>query len=202
MSPSKKGYHLNAVAVTPDQRFIIGGGPNQANNPGSIRFWDFKTGALIRSDKWKHYELVSILVTPDSRSIVVSGRDDRWMHYGSRYVYSGDIETGKYQLIKSYPDGSMRLSLTRDKKYVKFGDYLWNWQTKAEVRPQRKWSKRIQDTVLSIVAGPLPTPDFTTAYTTDQQYAVVLGQGDHGSNIRVIDLQTGERKLHILAQQL
>jgi WD40 repeat protein len=198
MSHSRKSYHLNAVAITPDQRFIIGGGSNQANNPGSIRFWDFNSGALIRSDKWDHYELVSILVTPDSRSIVVSGRDDRWMHYGLRHVYSGDIETGEYHLIKTYPDGSMRLSLTRDKKYVKFGDYLWNWQTK-KLLSAFKWSERIQITVLSIVNRfrAMNDPAFTIPVSADNQYSLVLGEGF----IRVIDLQTGNLKLQITPEQ-
>jgi hypothetical protein len=120
------------------------------------------------------------------------------MHYGSSYVYSGDIETGEYQLIKSYPGGSMRLSLTRDKKYVKFGDYLWNWQTK-KLLSTLKLSERVQSIVLSIVNRFRRSndPAFTIPASADNQYSLVLGEG----YIRVIDLHTGELKLQIIPEQ-
>lgn len=128
MSISEKIYDLNAVAVTPDQRFIIGGGGNYRDHPGCILFWDFKSGSLVKRYAWSHYVLASIIVTPDSRLVVISGRQDRYYHEGTHFVGAIDIATDAYREIKSWDHGSLCLLFSWDKKYLRFDDFVWDWQ--------------------------------------------------------------------------
>ena len=127
------------VTVTPDKRTIIAGAGDWNNRPGYIKFWAFNTGKLIRSDKWSHYEMHSLLVTPDSRSVIVSGRDDHTFSDGTFYILIGDIETGEYRTIKQGRKDafSLNLSLTWDKKYLLFGEYIWDWQIGGIALPKR-----------------------------------------------------------------
>lgn len=135
---------LSTVAVTPDSRFIIGGHGATRDHPGHIWFWEFSTGSLLRSDPWSHYKLASIVATPDGRSIVVSGRDDRMFHDGTCYFVVGDIETAAYQTLLANFHVPLQLSLTWDKKYIKFGDFIWNWKQGGDPRTntRRRVSRR------------------------------------------------------------
>ncbi len=143
-------YELDTAAVTPDKHFIIGGGGNHRDHPGLILFWDFKSGSLIKSHSWPHYVLASIVVTPDSRLIVVSGRQDRYYHDGMHFVGAIDIETGTYREIKAWDDGSLELSFTGDRKFLKFDDFLWDWQIGGEPELQqrdKKWLEQTRDKI-------------------------------------------------------
>lgn len=126
------------LAVTPDARFIITGRSQSGGNVGCIELWDFKTGALLRRDKWPHYELTSILATPDSRAFAVSGRDDHTYHTGTRYLKLGRVETRQYDELILGDNDRLELSFTWDKRYIKFGDQLWDWQTKQAPQPNLK----------------------------------------------------------------
>jgi WD40 repeat protein len=127
----------DAVAVTPNKRVIIAGADHIVDRPGYIKFWDFKTEAFIRSDPWSHYELNSLLAPQDNRSVIVSGRDDHTLRDGTYYILVGDIETGEYRTVKEGHDFSRSLSFTWDKKYVLFGEYIWDWRMGGEPRPKR-----------------------------------------------------------------
>jgi WD40 repeat protein len=138
----------DAVAVTPDKSIIIAGAGSIADRPGYIKLWDFATGTFIRSDPWDHYIFASIVATLDSRSIVVSGREDHTFSDGMFYILVGDIETGKYRAIRTGHDFSLGLSFTWDKKYIKFdqwqtglswdwqigNEFIWDWQIGGEPR--------------------------------------------------------------------
>jgi len=125
------------VAVTPDKRMIIAGADQIRDRPGYVRFWTFDTGELIRSDKWTHYEMRSLLATPDSRSVMVSGRDDHTFRDGTRYILMGDITTGEYRTIRQGHDFSIDLSFTWDKQYILFGEFLWDWKEGGEPLTKR-----------------------------------------------------------------
>ncbi len=154
----------DAVAVTPDKRIIIAGAGNITDRPGYIKFWDFATGTFIRGDPWNHYAFASIVTTPDSRLIVVSGREDHTFSDGTHYILVGDIETGEYRTVKEGHNFLLGLSFTWDKKYIKFDKWetnvvgkwqigdelLWDWQTGDEPRPRSRQRSLLPQTLVGI----------------------------------------------------
>ena len=128
MTSSSRPYALQAIALTPDENLIIGGGGRWQDHPGRILLWDLQTGKLKREDQWSHYELHDILITPDSRTMIISGRDDHTYHDGDRYIYAGQIERGEYTLLFRWRFGSLELGFTLDQKYLQFDKYLWDWE--------------------------------------------------------------------------
>jgi hypothetical protein len=137
---------ISAVAVTPDNRYIVGGDGDYRDHVGHITFWDFKTGSLVRVDEWRHAHLEFILTTPDNNSVVISGWDDNYFHDGTHYVVVGDIETASYKVIRAAKDFPFDLSLSWDKKHVIFGDYLWDW--KSDKKPLLRGEKVEYDGLL------------------------------------------------------
>lgn len=125
------------VSVTPNKRIIIAGADHIRDRPGYIKFWTFGTGEFLRSDTWSHYEMRSLLTTADSRSVIVSGRDDHTFNDGTYYILIGDIATGEYRTIKQGHDFSINLSFTWDQKYILFGEYIWDWQENGAPLPKR-----------------------------------------------------------------
>jgi WD40 repeat protein len=128
---------VDKVAVTPNKHIIIAGADHIRDRPGYIKFWTFRTGEFLRSNKWSHYEMRSLLTTPDSRSVIVSGRDDHTFNDGTYYILMSDIATGKYRIVKQGHDFSINLSFTWDKKYILFGEYIWDWQVNRAPVPKR-----------------------------------------------------------------
>lgn len=163
------------ISVTPDKRIIVAGADHINNRPGYIKFWDFTTGNLIRSDKWSHYEMRSLLATPDSRSIIISGRDDHTYNDGTYYILIGDIETGEYRTIKQGEEDSfsLNLSLTWDKEYILFGEHIWDWQAGGNPQP-----KRYSDPLINIL-GKIVLTEKHTLESTDEGFVIE-------------DFQTGE----------
>lgn len=129
---------ISAVAVTPNNRYIVGGHGSRHDHPGHITFWDFKTGSLVRVDRWKPDDLECILATPDNRSIIISGRDDNYFHDGTHYIVVGDIETAKYETIKAARYFPLDLFFSWDKQQVKFGEYALDWRKKENFYTRSK----------------------------------------------------------------
>jgi hypothetical protein len=125
------------VSVTPNKRTIIAGNGHRDDHPGYIKFWSFDTGEFIRSDKWLHKRIWSLLATPDSQSVIASGHDRHIYGDGKSYVLVGDIETGVYQILQEGDDASVILSFTWDKKYILFGGHIWGWQAGGKPLPKR-----------------------------------------------------------------
>jgi hypothetical protein len=126
------------VSVTPDNRIIVAGGDRHiTGRPGYIKFWKFDTGELIRTDKWTHHFMHSLLTTPDSCFVVISGSDDDYYLDGTDYILIGNIERGEYQTVKQGHDFSIRLFWTWDKEYVLFGEYIWDWRKGGNPLPKR-----------------------------------------------------------------
>ena len=136
MSSLPSPYSLEAIDVTPDDKFIIGGGGNWRDHPGRILVWDLQKGQLKRENKWSHFELHDILVMPDSQTIVISGRDDHTFLDGHHYIYTGSIENGKYALLFEWEFGSLKLGFTLDKKYLQFDKYFWDWKMGGNILNQ------------------------------------------------------------------
>jgi len=123
---------ISAVAVTPNNRYIIGGHGTQKDHVGHITFWDFQTGLLIRTEKWIHSELEQILVALDNHLLIVSGRDDHVYNDGTHYIKTFVIESNKFKTIRAARDFPLDISFSWDKQYIMFGDYVWDWKTDRE----------------------------------------------------------------------
>lgn len=121
-----------AIAVTPDKRYIIVGAGDYRDHPGYLKFWDFKTGQLIRNDPWNHYVLSDIVALPDARFIIVHGRDDHTFLDGTEYVYLGDIEAAAYQLVHKWVYHETDLNFIRHSKtQIGFDRHIFDLQTKG-----------------------------------------------------------------------
>jgi WD40 repeat protein len=177
---------VSAVAVTPNNRYIIGGVADGSVS-GNIAFWDFITGSLVRVDKWKHSYLEFILATPDNRSIVVSGRDDNYFRDGMHYVVAGDIETANYQIIRAAKNFPFDLSFSWDKRFVKFGDYLWDWQKgeKPFAKGEKiKYDGYLHPKVFELTQDYVVTSDHESYIIKDIKTNQVLRRLDVGHNNR------------------
>lgn len=121
-------YKLSAIAVAPDKSVIIGGGDNHADHPGRILYWDFHSGKLLRAEPWEHYALARLLITPDSRTLVSCGRNDRAYSGGGSFAYATDIASGQRQRLNIPVEFSYKLWLTEDQNYVMIDDFRWDWR--------------------------------------------------------------------------
>lgn len=121
-------YRLSAIAVAPDKSVIVGGAGNIAGYPGRILYWDFDSGKLIRAEPWEHYALARLLVTPDSRTLVSCGRNDRAYSGGGSFAYATDIASGQRQRLHIPVEFAYKLWLTEDQNYVMIDDFRWDWR--------------------------------------------------------------------------
>jgi WD40 repeat protein len=72
---------INAVAISPDGRYAVTGGDDQA-----ARLWDLETGKIKRA--WKHGNSVSIVkFLPDGKSVATGAGND--------HTHVWDLKTGK-----------------------------------------------------------------------------------------------------------
>lgn len=122
-------YKLSAITVAPDKSVIIGGGDNHADHPGRILYWDFATGRLLRAEPWEHYALARLLVTPDSRTLVSCGRNDRAYSGGGSFAYATDIASGQRKRLNIPVEFSYKLWLTEDQNHVMIDDFRWDWRS-------------------------------------------------------------------------
>lgn len=77
---------VDAVAVSPDGRFILSGSPDR-----TVRLWNFETGKLIRVFQGHTFTVSSVAFSPDSR-FAVSGSEDH-------SVRLWDVETGRVRVL-------------------------------------------------------------------------------------------------------
>jgi hypothetical protein len=82
------------------------------------------------------YELRDMLVTPDSQTVIVIGRDDHTYIDGDHYIYTGNIKSGEYTLLAKWRVGSLKLGFPLDKKYLQFDKYFWDWKTGGNILNQ------------------------------------------------------------------
>jgi WD40 repeat protein len=120
--------HITAVAVSPDQRFIVTGGED-----GLTRSWDVDRGVLLRTSEHEH-GIYSMAISPDGRHLLCGSRRVP----GERYpgvVWIRDFELGTLLKTLSGHKGHVTaITMTADSKYVLSGDqhgnvYLWDLET-------------------------------------------------------------------------
>lgn len=120
--------HVTAVAVSPDQRYIVTGGED-----GFTRSWDIDRGVLLRTSEHEH-GIYSMTISPDGRHLLCGSRRIP----GERYpgiVWIHDFELGTLLKTLSGHKGHVTaIAMTADSKYVLSGDqhgtvYLWDLET-------------------------------------------------------------------------
>ena len=120
--------HVTAVAVSPDQRFIVTGGED-----GLARYWDLDRGVLLRTSEHEH-GIYSMTISPDGRHLLCGSKRTP----GERYpgvVWIRDFELGiLLKTLGGHKGHVTALTMTADSKYVLTGDqhgsvYLWDLET-------------------------------------------------------------------------
>ncbi len=120
--------HVTAVAISPDQRFIITGGED-----GFARIWDIDRGVLLRSLEHEH-GIYSMTISPDGRHLLCGSKRTP----GERYpgvVWVWDFELGiLLKTLSGHMGHVTAITMTADSKYILSGDqhgsvYLWDLET-------------------------------------------------------------------------
>ncbi len=120
--------HVTAVAISPDQRFIITGGED-----GFARIWDIDRGVLLRSLEHEH-GIYSMTISPDGRHLLCGSKRTP----GERYpgvVWVWDFELGVLlKTLSGHMGHVTAITMTADSKYILSGDqhgsvYLWDLET-------------------------------------------------------------------------
>ena len=120
--------HVTAVAVSPDQRFIVTGGED-----GFARIWDLDRGVLLRSSEHEH-GIYSMTISPDGRHLLCGSKRTP----GERYpgvVWVWDFELGVLlKTLSGHMGHVTSITMTADSKYILSGDqhgtvYLWDLET-------------------------------------------------------------------------
>ena len=120
--------HVTAVAVSPDQRYIVTGGED-----GIARFWDVDRGVLLRTSEHEH-GIYSMAISPDGRHLLCGSKRTP----GERYpgvVWVWDFELGTLlQTLGGHKGHVTAIAVTADSRYILSGDqhgsvYLWDLET-------------------------------------------------------------------------
>ncbi len=120
--------HVTAVAISPDQRFIVTGGED-----GFARIWDIDRGVLLRSLEHEH-GIYSMTISPDGRHLLCGSKRTP----GERYpgvVWVWDFELGVLlKTLSGHMGHVTAITMTADSKYILSGDqhgsvYLWDLET-------------------------------------------------------------------------
>jgi WD40 repeat protein len=163
--------HVTAVAVSPDQRYIVTGGDD-----GFTRVWDVDRGVLLRTSEHEH-GIYSMAISPDGRHLLCGSKRTP----GERYpgiVWIRDFELGTLLKTLSGHKGHVTsITMTADSKYVLSGDqhgnvYLWDLET---------------GTLLKTMAG--HTAPILTIHVSHDGQHVITGSPD--GSVRVWILRGG-----------
>jgi CubicO group peptidase (beta-lactamase class C family)/formylglycine-generating enzyme required for sulfatase activity len=131
--------HVWAVAISPDDRFVLGGGGGfvrdntfHSGNDFSLHLWDLATGKEIRQLKGHTARIMGVAFTPDGRRAVSCSHDH------SLRVW--DVEAAsEITRLETHESGVMCLALSRDGRFAISGGEdrtvrLWDLEQGIEVR--------------------------------------------------------------------
>jgi WD40 repeat protein len=120
--------HINAVAVSPDQRFIVTGGDD-----GIVRFWDVDRGIMLRY--LEHSQgIYCITISPDGRHMLCGSKKAPATDTPG-IVTCWDFELGiELRTFEAHKGHVTALAITADSRYILSGGqdgvvHLWDLET-------------------------------------------------------------------------
>jgi WD40 repeat protein len=204
---------INALAVTPDERFLIA-----STDLGSIRIWDLENYDELNTTLHAHDLPISQLsITPDGRQLLSSSLDGVIKVWNlqdiDRKTWCGSHQD-RITAIAVTPDGQYILSAARDNKIK-----IWNLATGVEeytfdrqplfvnalaITPDSQRLIASSEILLSVydletkkILHILECPDLTpqTAFTTNGKFAVSIADNNV---LSVWDLESGTQLYSLL----
>lgn len=125
--------HVNAVAVSPDQRYIVTGGDD-----GILRYWDIDRGIILRTTQLE-YGIYSLKISPDNRYILTGSKHTPLSSKpGSCMIM--DFELGvEIKTLEGHKGHVTALAITADSRYVLTGGqdgviHLWDLETGTKLK--------------------------------------------------------------------
>lgn len=125
--------HVNAVAVSPDQRFIVTGGDD-----GITRFWDFDRGVNLRTLEHQH-SIYSLLISPDNRYLLCGSKVEP-LSSKPGVVKVWDFELGiLLKTLDGHKGHVTSLAMTADSRFILSGGqdgvvHLWDLETGTQLK--------------------------------------------------------------------
>jgi WD40 repeat protein len=120
--------HINAVAVSPDNRYIVTGGDD-----GIARFWDIDRGIMLRY--LEHSQgIYTITISPDGRHMLC-GSKKAPASDAPGMVWIWDFELGmELKALEGHKGNVTALAMTADSRYILSGGqdgivHLWDLET-------------------------------------------------------------------------
>ena len=120
--------HINAVAVSPDNRYIVTGGDD-----GIARFWDIDRGIMLRY--LEHSQgIYTITISPDGRHMLC-GSKKAPASDAIGMVWIWDFELGmELKALEGHEGNVTALAMTADSRYILSGGqdgivHLWDLET-------------------------------------------------------------------------
>jgi len=120
--------HIHAVAVSPDQRYIVTGGDD-----GIVRFWDIDRGIMLRY--LEHSQgIYTITISPDGRHMLCGSKKAPTTDTPG-VIWVWDFELGvELRTLEGHKGHVTALAMTADSKYILSGGqdgvvHLWDLET-------------------------------------------------------------------------
>jgi WD40 repeat protein len=125
--------HINAVAVSPDQRFIVTG-----SDDGIARFWDVDRGIMLRY--LEHSQgIYSITISPDGRHMLCGSKKAPATETPG-VIWVWDFELGiELKTLEGHQGHVTALAMTADSRYTLSGGqdgvvHLWDLETGTQLK--------------------------------------------------------------------
>jgi len=180
--------HVTAVAVSPDQRFIVTGGED-----GFVRVWDVDRGVLLRKTEHEH-GIYSMTISPDGRHLLIGSRRVPGERYpGVVWVRDFELDTLLHTL-DGHKGHVTAITMTADSKYILSGDqhgnvYLWDLESGTLIKTMSGHSAPILDIHIShdgqhVITG---SPDGTVRVWV-LRGGVLLANLSHTENVHALTI--------------
>lgn len=125
--------HINAVAVSPDQRYIVTGGDD-----GIARFWDIDRGIMLRY--LEHSQgIYTIAISPNGRHLLC-GSKKAPLTETPGLIWVWDFELGiELKILEAHKGHVTALAITSDSRYILSGGqdgvvHLWDLETGTQLK--------------------------------------------------------------------
>ncbi|MDJ1184031.1 hypothetical protein [Roseofilum casamattae] len=172
------------AAISSDGKTLVSGGSEPLEEKSSLRFWDFATGELIRTNYYVDYEIDSLGFNADGSMLAIAGRNPEryrgliqvWQVGASSPQISLEVPMGLYSVALT-PDGQMLAGGCGDRTIK-----LWNCSTRGLVRTFSGHEGIVYSVALN--------PD-----------GKVLASGSHDQTVKLWNIETGEEVDTLLGHQ-